>query len=86
MWETPKHMTEIKGEPIVARTIRLLRDCGVTDIAISSHDDRFKRFGVPLLKHDNDYYAKGYDDMTGYWCNCFYPMDEPVMLSFRQKQ
>ena len=32
VWETPKHFLEIKGEPIVARTIRLLRECGVDDI------------------------------------------------------
>lgn len=81
-WQTPKHMVEIKGEPIAARTIRLLRECGVKDIAISTHDDRFKRFGVPLLKHENDYYDKAYNNITGHWCNCFYPMDEPVCYLF----
>ena len=28
-WEVPRQLTEIKGEPIVARTIRLLRKNGI---------------------------------------------------------
>lgn len=81
-WETPRHLFEVKGEPIVARTIRLLRECGADDIAISSNDDRFKQFGVPVLKHDNDYYAIKYNDLYGYWFNCFYPTNEPTCYIF----
>lgn len=82
-WETPRHLTEVKGEPIVARTIRLLRENGITDIAISSDNPVFKRFGVPVLTHGNNYYTEGYDRIVkGYWCNCFYPMDEPVCYLF----
>ena len=55
-WEKPKHLTEVKGEPIVKRTIRLLKENGVEDIAISSNDDRFAAFGVPLLAHHNPYH------------------------------
>ena len=82
MWDTPKQMTEVKGEPLVARTIRLLREAGVTDIAISTHNNAFKKFGVPLLKHDNGYYSKAYNDCEGYWCDCFYPMNEPACYVF----
>lgn len=81
-WQTPRHLTKINGEPIVARTIRLLRENGIEDIAISSNNPVFKQFGVPVLTHNNDYYAIEYDNMTGYWCNCFYPMDEPVCYIF----
>ena len=35
-FETPRQLTKIKGEPLVARTIRLLQEQGVEDIAISS--------------------------------------------------
>ena len=77
-WETPRQLLEVNGEAIVARTIRLLRENGITDIAISTNNDAFKRFGVPLLKHDNDYYCVDYNNADGYWCNCFYPMHEPV--------
>ena len=48
-WKTPKHLVEIHGEPLVARTIRLLRESGAEDIAISSNDDRFAALGVPLI-------------------------------------
>ena len=81
-WKTPKHLLEVGGEPIVARTIRLLKDNGVTDIAISAHDERFERFGVPVLKHDNFYYVRRYNEIDGHWANAFYPMDEPVCYIF----
>ena len=81
-WKTPRHLIEVNGEPIVARTIRLLRENGINDIAISTHDDRFARFGVPILKHDNDYYAVKYNDYYGDWVNCFYPTSEPVCYIF----
>ena len=77
-WEKPKQLTEINGEPLVARTIRLLRECGVKDIAISSNNDAFEQFGVPVLKHDNDYYVVKYNDYYGSWCNAFYPTNEPT--------
>ena len=81
-WETPRQLIEINGEPIVARTIRLLRENGVEDIAISSNNSDFERFVVPVLYHHNSYCANGYDDFTGYWCDAFYPTDEPVCYLF----
>ena len=61
-WKTPKQLLEIDGEPIVARTILLLRENGVEDIAISSNDEVFEQFGVPVLHHENTFVAKGYDN------------------------
>ena len=81
-WETPRQLLEINGEPIVARTIRLLRENGIDDIAISTNNDVFEQFGVPLLRHKNYYYAVAYNFMDGYWCNCFYPTDEPTCYLF----
>ena len=81
-WKKPRHLTEINGEPLVARTIRLLRENGVKDIAISSNDPIFEQFGVPVLKHRNTYNAIGYNNFTGYWCECFYPTDEPTCYIF----
>lgn len=77
-WDKPRQLTEIKGEPIVERTIRLLRENGVDDIAISTHDPEFQYFGVPILWHQNDYTERGYDDFDGYWVDAFYLLDEPV--------
>ena len=71
-WETPRQLFEICGEPIVARTIRLLRDEGVDDIAISADDERFERFGVRVVRHDNDF-AIVDGRCEGAWVHAFYP-------------
>lgn len=77
-WEKPRQLTEIDGEPLVMRTIRLLRENGVTDIAISTNDERFEVCGVPLLHHENEFTVHGKDNCDGTWVNGFYPMDEPA--------
>ena len=82
-WQTPRQLLEVEGEPIVARTIRLLHEAGIEDIAISSNNPEwFNDFGVPVLVHDNSYDARGYNDSEGYWCDAFYPMDEPACYLF----
>lgn len=73
-WDRPRQLTEICGEPVVGRTIRLLRECGVEDIAISTHDRRFEIFGVPLLEHENNFGTNG----AGSWVEAFYPTEEPA--------
>lgn len=75
-WQTPRQLTELKGEALVARTIRLLKQCRVEDIAISASDERFEQFGVPVLHHENTY-GKG-----GCWLEAFYPMEEPACYIF----
>ena len=76
-WNTPKHLSMINGEPIVARTIRLLKEQGIADISISSNNPIFEQFGVPVLKHTNNYGKKG-----GLWSEAFYPLDEPCTYLF----
>ena len=45
----PKHLIEIDGEPILYRTVRLLRERGVSDIHIvGPQDDRYKVSGANL--------------------------------------
>lgn len=77
-WETPRQLTKIMGEPIVARTIRLLNENGIDDIAISSDNSIFEQFGIPVLKHGNNLVVSETLDCTGYWVDAFYPTDEPV--------
>ena len=77
-WQTPKHLVKIHGEPLVARTIRLLRENGVNDIAISSNDERFEQFGVPVLHHINPYHLPDGSDAVTPWLDAFYPTFEPV--------
>ena len=81
-WQTPKHLSVVKGEPIVARTIRLLRESGVEDIAISSNNEVFEQFGVEVLRHDNKYHLPKDSDATEPWLDAFYPMTEPVCYIF----
>jgi choline kinase len=80
-WGTPRQLIEINGEPIVMRTIRLLRNAGAENIAISSNDDRFEACGVPLLRHDNGFVVHQ-DDVEGTWADAFYPSDDPVCYIF----
>lgn len=78
-FDTPRWCLEVFGEPLVARTIRLLKEAGVEDIAISTQCAQLKRFGVPLLSHDNGFVV---DDRDTFWVDAFYPMDEPVCYIF----
>ena len=80
-WKIPRQLTKINDEPIVMRTIRLLRSAGAEDIAISSNDDRFEACGVPLLRHDNGFVVHQ-DDVEGTWADAFYPSDDPVCYIF----
>ena len=81
-WEYPKHMAVVNGEPIVARTIRLLRENGIEDIGISTNDDAFAGFGVTLYKHNNPYTLPKDADADTPWLDAFYPMTEPVCYIF----
>lgn len=81
-WERPRHLLEINGEPIVARTIRLLRENGIKDIAISSGNKVFEQFGVPVLKHVNTYDTIDYNVSSGHWCDAFFPTEEPACYIF----
>ena len=75
-WETPKQLNKIGNETIVERTIRQLRENGITDIAISSNNPIFEQFGVLVLHHENNY-GNG-----GMWVDAFYPTDDPVCYIF----
>ena len=82
-YQFPRHFTQIRGETVVARTIRLLREAGVEDLAISATDPRFEAFGLPVLRHFNDYEClDGYHTSGGSWVNAFYPTDEPACYIF----
>ena len=76
-WKTPRQLLHIGGETIVERTIRLLREAGIQDIAISSNLPDFDNLGVPVLKHENSF--RGYVQTGGgSWVEAFFPMNEPA--------
>lgn len=82
LWSYPRQLIKINNEPIVVRTIRLLRECGVTDIAISSNNSVFDQFEVPVLNHDNQFDVFAPEQVDGTWCNAFYFTDCPVCYLF----
>lgn len=75
-WKIPRQLCRIGKEYLVSRTIRLLRENGVEDIAISSNNPRFVGLGVPVLYHYNDFI--GYSETGGDWVDAFYPTYEPT--------
>ena len=79
LWKKPRHLMEIKGEPIVARTVRLLRENGIEPY-ISANDSRFEKY-APVLSHRNTYRETD-RIVKGYWNECFYPTDEPTCYLF----
>ena len=80
-WETPRQLLKIGDETIVERTVRLLRECGVEEVYISSNDAVFEEY-APVLYHHNEYEGYDQEDNHGKWTDCFYPMDEPACYIF----
>ena len=77
-FEKPKPLSIINGETLVERTIRLLKQNGIQDIAISTTLPNYDYIDVPKLKHNNEYTHeyKG-EKAKGYWLNAYYPTNEP---------
>ena len=81
-FDTPKQLLKINGEVITERTIRLLRENGVTDIAISTNNPAFDYLDVELL-HDKDnqfsYWGENEQRQSNKcWLKAYYPVNEPV--------
>ena len=75
--KNPKQLLEYgTGITIIERTIMLLQNAGVDDIAISTNDPRFEWLGLPILHHENNF-GNG-----GHWLEAFYPTDEPCCYIF----
>ena len=79
-FDIPRQLVEINGEPLVKRTIRLLKENNVNldDIIITAKDKRFDKLGVKRYEPINSTYS--YITGKGYWLDAF-PfelMNEPV--------
>ena len=68
----PRQLVTIKGERILDRTIRLLRENGVEDISITATDPAFNGVDAEIIPYDS----------SGAWINCFPPVDEPTTFLF----
>ena len=75
-----RQLIKVGSETLVERTIRLLRNACVRDIAISSNREEFEQFGVPVLKHENS--LNVYNENIGEWLDAFYPTNNPVCYIF----
>ena len=77
-FDIPRQLVEINGEPLVKRTIRLLKENGVEDILITAKNEMFDNLGAKRYEPmDNSYdYLNG----TGYWIDAFPKelLNEPV--------
>lgn len=66
-----KALTEVNGEPLVKRTVRILKGLTNDQIFITASDPAFEEF-APILPHENSYQHDG-KQATGYWLDAFYP-------------
>ena len=86
-FDIPRQLTKINGEILIHRTIRLLKENGVKDIIITSHDKRFDNLGATRYEPKNNYYIPdktNYKKNKGYWLNAF-PIEllnEPITFLF----
>lgn len=76
---TPKQLLKVNGEVIIERTIRLLKENRIKDIAISTTNPAFNYLEVPKLKHNNTFIHEYKNEKAkGWWLDAFYPTDEPT--------
>lgn len=79
-FKTRKQLLKVNGEVLVERTIRLLKENGIKDIAISTNCNEFDYLGLPILMQDNNYINGGeFENKKSEccWLNAYYPMEEP---------
>ena len=78
----PKQLLKINNEVIIERTIRLLRENGITDIAVSTNNPAFNYLDVEILNNkNNNFVAWGENEnkASNYsWLNAYYLVNEPV--------
>ena len=79
-FKEPKQLLKVNGEVLVERTIRLLKENGIDDIAICTNCDKFDYLNLPILMQHNDYVSGSEfeNKKSSYsWLNAYYPLNEP---------
>lgn len=81
-WEKPRQLYNVNDEVLVERTIRLLRENNIDDIAISTTCNDFDYLDVEILKNKNNKYVSWNEQETKLsshsWLNAYYPINEEV--------
>lgn len=78
----PKPLIEVKGETLIERTTKLLKQNGINEIYISSNNPEFDKYGVRLENKKNDFIVYENGTSKGYWLDAFYPTNEPTCYIF----
>lgn len=76
-FEKHKALSVINGEPLVARTIRLLKENNIDEIYISSNIKDFEKYGE-VLHHENSFKLEN-GEVKGYWVDAYYPTKKPTI-------
>ena len=66
---TPRQLTKINGETLIERTIRLLKENGIENIYVTSHDKRFDNLGA--IRYEPKYNTYKPKKNEGYWVEAF---------------
>lgn len=81
-YEVSKPLIEINGEKLIERTIRLLKDNGINDIAITTNSNDYDYLGVEIIHNENNYKHNAYNlectNSNYSWLNAYYQTNEPV--------
>lgn len=81
-FKKPKQLLQVNGEVIIERIIRLLRENGISDIAISTNNPAFDYIDVSKLRdEDNQFEYWGKDETkksNKSWLKAYYLLEEPV--------
>ena len=72
----PKHLALVNGETILNRTVRLLKENGVNDIYITSHDKRYNIEGTIRYEPKNNVYE------IDRFCACYPIWEEETMFLY----
>lgn len=80
-WETPRQLMPLGTERVIERTIRLLKENGINDIAISTENPAFDDLGYEIINHTNSFVSDGVNT-KGNWVDAFPLTKEPVCYIF----
>lgn len=64
--------SKVKGESLVERTVRILKELGINDIYIFGQDERYNRLGIKYVNYG----------IRGCWVNEFFNSKEPTCFLF----
>ena len=76
-FEKHKALSFIRGEVLIERTIRLLKENGIEEWFISTNNKDFEKYGN-ILHHENNFEVEN-GNVKGYWVDAYYPTDKPTI-------